>query len=215
MQPDVILLDIHLPGVTGIDAIAALGAAAPAARALMLTVSEDAQDLAAALRAGARGYLLKTADSEQLAAAIVRTVHGESTISPEMSGKLADAFRAQGGTPQVPEAAAGPDAVETLSPREREILAQLARGASNKEIARKLGIAETTVKIHVQHILRKLGSPRACWRRCWRRCWRPSGGWRGDAGAIAGRCGALRCCSERLIGRAVGAHGLLSGDSIP
>jgi two-component system nitrate/nitrite response regulator NarL len=156
LQPEVILLDIHLPGVTGIDAIAALAQAAPAARVLMLTVSEDAQDLAAALRAGARGYLLKTADGDQLAAAIVRAAQGESTIGPEMSGKLADAFRAQGGAAAEGAEAAAPDAIETLSPRERQILAQIARGASNKEIARALDIAETTVKIHVQHILRKL-----------------------------------------------------------
>jgi two-component system nitrate/nitrite response regulator NarL len=159
LQPDVILLDIHLPGVTGIDAIAALAQAAPAARVLMLTVSEDAQDLAAALRAGARGYLLKTADGDQLASAIVRSVQGESTISPEMSGKLADAFRAQGAAGAAEKGSAGepaPDAIAALSPREREILALIARGASNKEIARTLDIAETTVKIHVQHILRKL-----------------------------------------------------------
>ena len=153
LQPDVILLDNHLPGVNGVDALPGLREAAPTARVLMLTVSEDERDLGAALRGGARGYLLKTADSPALAEAIERAMRGESTISPEMSGKLADAFQA--GVAATKPDASGPLAM--LSPREREILAGIARGASNKEIGRGLGIAETTVKIHVQHILRKLG----------------------------------------------------------
>lgn len=158
LQPDVILLDNHLPGVHGVDALPGLREAAPAARVLMLTVSEDERDLAAALRGGARGYLLKTADHEVLAAAIERAARDESTISPEMTGKLVSAFQSLG--PAAAGAAApdaAPDPYGTLSPREQQILAEIARGASNKEIARTLGIAETTVKIHVQHILRKLG----------------------------------------------------------
>jgi two-component system, NarL family, nitrate/nitrite response regulator NarL len=151
-KPDVILLDNHLPGVNGVDALPGLREAAPAARVLMLTVSEDERDLAAALRGGARGYLLKTADSPVLAAAIERTMRGESTISPEMTAKLADAF---GAAP--PGAPALRPPIDELSPREQQILGQIAEGASNKEIARVLFIAETTVKIHVQHILRKLG----------------------------------------------------------
>ncbi len=158
LRPDVILLDNHLPGVNGVDALPGLREAAPAARVLMLTVSEDEQDLAAALRGGARGYLLKTADHEVLAAAIERAARDESTISPEMTGKLVSAFQSLGPTPPAPaEPDPDPDPYATLSPREQQILAEIARGASNKEIARTLGIAETTVKIHVQHILRKLG----------------------------------------------------------
>ena len=153
LQPDVILLDNHLPGVNGVDALPGLREVAPGARVLMLTVSEDERDLGAALRGGARGYLLKTADSEALAEAIERAMRGESTISPEMAGKLADAFQAGAA----PAAQAAPNPLDVLSPREREILACIARGASNKEIGRELDIAETTVKIHVQHILRKLG----------------------------------------------------------
>lgn len=158
LQPDVILLDNHLPGVNGVDALPGLREAAPAARVLMLTVSEDERDLAAALRGGARGYLLKTADHEVLSAAIERAARDESTISPEMTGKLVSAFQSLGPTPPAPaEPEPAPDPYATLSPREQQILAEIARGASNKEIARTLGIAETTVKIHVQHILRKLG----------------------------------------------------------
>lgn len=150
LQPDVILLDNHLPGVTGIQALAGLREAAPQARILMLTVSEDSEDLQAALRGGAQGYLLKTIEGEQLVDAIQRCMRGEAAISPEMTGKLVAALQ-NPGTP------APPDPTGQLSPREHEVLEQIALGASNKEIARTLDIAETTVKIHVQHILRKLG----------------------------------------------------------
>ncbi len=158
-QPDVILLDNHLPGVHGVQALAGLREVAPAAQVLMLTVSEDERDLAAALRGGARGYLLKTVDSDALASAIVRTVAGQSTISPEMTGKLVTAFQSLQAEPTAPATPvpAPAEPLASLSPREQQILAEIARGASNKEIARTLAIAETTVKIHVQHILRKLG----------------------------------------------------------
>ena len=159
LGPDVILLDNHLPGVAGIAALPGLKEAAPAARVLMLTVSEDEGDLAAALRAGAHGYLLKTVDSETLAQAIERAMHGESVVSPEMTGKLVSAFQQASARPaadETPTPPAATDPIRSLSPREREILQHIARGASNKEIARALAIAETTVKIHVQHILRKL-----------------------------------------------------------
>jgi len=155
-QPDVILLDNHMPGVNGVDALAGFRDVAPAARVLMLTVSEDERDLAAALRGGARGYLLKTLDSDMLAAAILRAMAGDSVISPEMTSKLVSAFQSRQGEAPAADAAGDPDPIHSLSPREREILAHIARGASNKETARELGIAEATVKIHVQHILRKL-----------------------------------------------------------
>lgn len=182
--PTIILLDNHLPGVRGVDAIPALKMAAPAARVLMLTVSEDAEDLAATLQAGADGYLIKTVASEQLCDALIKVLDGESVISPEMMTKLVSAFRAQSlpgvaalpasasstepATPSSAAEEAPPDAgqpqvsadakaLHSLSPRELEILVLIAHGDSNKLIARQLDIAETTVKIHVQHILRKLG----------------------------------------------------------
>ena len=166
LKPDVILLDIHLPGVTGIDAVAGLKEAAPGARVLMLTVSENDEDLAAGLRAGADGYLLKTIDTEELAHSIVRVWEGDTVISPEMMGKLVGLLRA-GAVRDLPSQDAQPpvavesglqadDPIHNLSPREGEILRLVARGDSNKVIARALDIAETTVKIHVQHILRKL-----------------------------------------------------------
>ncbi|MGB0127869.1 MAG: response regulator [Rhodocyclaceae bacterium] len=155
-QPDVILLDNHLPGVTGVDALAGFKEVAPLARVLMLTMSEDERDLAAALRGGAHGYLLKTVDSEALATSIVRAMAGESVVSPEMTSKLVSAFQSLQGEAALPESVPNLDPIHSLSPREQEILAHIARGATNKEIARALDIAETTVKIHVQHILRKL-----------------------------------------------------------
>lgn len=167
-QPDVILLDNHLPGVHGIEALPQLIAAAPGARVVMLTVSEDAEDLARALTQGAAGYLLKTIEGEELLDAIVRVRSGESVVSPDMTTKLIAAYRqavsgaqdnaAEGVAPAATPAPsdAGGEALRRLSPREHDILREIARGASNKEIARALDIAETTVKIHVQHILRKL-----------------------------------------------------------
>lgn len=167
LQPDVILLDNHLPGVNGVDALPALREAAPDARILMLTVSEDENDLAAALRGGAIGYLLKTTEGDALTAAIRRAMDGDSVVAPEMMSKLVAAYRgAASGNPSEgagklssePESPenTGAALVASLSPRELEILRGIARGASNKEVAREHGIAETTVKIHVQHILRKL-----------------------------------------------------------
>lgn len=166
-QPDLILLDNHLPGVRGVDGIGALKDAFRGVRILMLTVSENEDDLAAAMHAGADGYLLKTVESDHLCDSIVKVLAGESVISAEMMSKFVAAFRAQPSLAQntsaqqttTPNLAPEPldcSALEALSAREREILACLARGDSNKVIARALDIAETTVKVHVQHILRKL-----------------------------------------------------------
>ncbi|MEO5736200.1 MAG: response regulator [Variovorax sp.] len=158
LKPDVILLDNHLPGVTGVDALPALREAAPAARVLMLTVSEDERDLAGALRGGASGYLLKTIEGHALSAAIRRAMRGECIVAEEMTGKLVAAYRGAAAPRPVPlvEPAAPASPLHALSPREQDILRGVAHGQGNKEIARSLGIAETTVKIHVQHILRKL-----------------------------------------------------------
>ena len=170
-QPDLILLDNHLPGVLGVDGIAALKEAAPSTRILMLTVSENEADLAAALQAGAEGYLLKTVELDSLSESIIKVLEGESVVSPEMMTKLVAAFRSKAALPTPDEVSAegtvgnleapSPDSPEEsalalLSAREREVLALIAQGASNKVIARQLNIEQTTVKVHVQHILRKL-----------------------------------------------------------
>lgn len=151
-KPDVVLLDNHLPGVRGVDAVQTVRQAAPEARVVMLTVSEEAADLGAALRAGASGYLLKTCEAAELVGAIHRAREGEAVISPDMTDKLAKAFE----TPAPASPADAGRAESPLTPRERQVAAAIVRGASNKEIARELDIAETTVKIHVQSILRKL-----------------------------------------------------------
>ncbi len=173
-RPDLILLDNHLPGVLGVDGIVPLKQAAPGIRILMLTVSENENDLAAALQAGADGYLLKTVELDHLSEYIIKVLAGESVISPEMMTKLVTAFRSKSALPPALPVAPGEsallldmpagaaelaparDSADLLSAREREVLALIALGDSNKLIARKLDIAETTVKIHVQHILRKL-----------------------------------------------------------
>ncbi len=158
--PDIILLDNHLPGVRGIDGISALKETAPESHILMLTVSESEADLTAALHAGADGYLLKTVESHQLCDAIIKVLAGESVISPEMMTKFVSAFRAKNLTGATELESHRSDHTESLenslSAREREVLALIARGDSNKAIARNLDIAETTVKVHVQHILQKL-----------------------------------------------------------
>ncbi len=155
LQPDLILLDNHLPGVNGVDVLPGLHEAVPGVHILMLTVSEDERDLAAALRGGASGYLLKTIEGDALVAAIIRAMRGESVVAEEMTGKLVAAYRDAAAAP-ARDGSVPASPLAQLSPREQEILRGIARGASNKEIGRDLGIAETTVKIHVQHVLRKL-----------------------------------------------------------
>lgn len=150
-QPDVVLMDLHMPGTSGLEAINLMRDEVPQVKVIMLTVSEDSDDLIDALRAGARGYLLKNIEIDFLLDSIRRAAAGESVMSSQMITKLADSMRSsqKDTTPRQMSPA-------KLSPREREIIIMLARGSSNKEIARSLALAESTVKIHVQGILRKL-----------------------------------------------------------
>lgn len=151
LKPDVVLLDLHMPGMTGREAVGQILDESPQTRVVMLTVSEDAEDLVECLRAGAAGYLLKNIETDYLVNAIQSAVRGESVMSPQMTGKLVSELRSQ------PKASAATEpGAETLTPREREIIILLAKGASNKEVARTLDVAESTVKIHVQSILKKL-----------------------------------------------------------
>lgn len=149
LRPDVVLLDLHMPGVSGLQAVKVMAEEIPDVQVLMLTVSEDAQDLMDALRAGASGYLLKNIETDMLVDAIRRAARGESVVSQQMTAKLIQGVR----SPQKPEAAGERD---RFSPRERDIMVSLAMGESNKEIARRLDLAESTVKIHVQNIFKKL-----------------------------------------------------------
>lgn len=149
LRPDVVLLDLHMPGLSGREAVRLIAEEAPGTHVVMLTVSEDADDLLDCLRAGAQGYLLKNIDAEYLLDSIRRAAAGEAVMSPQMTAKLMASVR---GAPR--EAPA--QEKDKLSPRERQIMAWIAAGASNKEIARALDLAESTVKIHVQNILKKL-----------------------------------------------------------
>lgn len=171
-QPDLVLLDNHMPGVRGIDAIPTLKEISPSAKILMLTISGDEDDLSAALMSGADGYLLKTIEPDQLANAILKQLDGESVVSSELMSKLIKMYRTHRSATlrsdiSVPKTMTSEpneqtefrpveDEVASLTSREKQILSLIARGDSNKQIGRELDIAETTVKIHVQHILRKL-----------------------------------------------------------
>ncbi len=152
LKPDVVLLDLHMPGIGGLEALRLMMEDIPQTQVVMLTVSEDAEDLLETLRAGARGYLLKNIDTEFLLESIRRAARGESVMSPQIAHKLADSLRA----PPKENLAVADVNPGKLSPREREIIVMLARGASNKEIAAVLNLSESTIKIHVQGILRKL-----------------------------------------------------------
>ncbi|WP_454725632.1 MULTISPECIES: response regulator [Cupriavidus] len=155
-RPDVILLDLNMPGLSGLETLKLLVEDLPGCAVVMLTVSEEAEELAAALRSGAQGYLLKNIEADTLTSAIRRAAAGEAVISHGMTEKLVAQFRAPAA--QAAPAAAGAGAADKarLTSREHEIVRGLARGESNKEIARELGVAESTVKIHVQNILKKL-----------------------------------------------------------
>ena len=150
-KPDVILLDLNMPGLSGLETLLLLMQDNPACAVIILTVSEEAEELGQALRDGARGYLIKNIEGDALAAAIRRAAAGEAVIDAAMTAKLVAQFRAQ---PQA--AASAPAERDKLTAREREIVQCLAKGESNKEIARHLDVAESTVKIHVQNILKKL-----------------------------------------------------------
>ena len=153
LKPDVILLDLHMPGMTGVETLQLILQGWPEAAVIMLTVSEEGEDLASALQAGARGYLIKNIDADYLIRAIERAAAGESVLAESMTAKLVAELQKQ----REPKTPAPPSELDKLTPREREILACLARGESNKLIARVLDLAESTVKIHVQNILKKLG----------------------------------------------------------
>ena len=150
---DIILLDLNMPGMSGKAVLNALQEEAVRAKVIVLTVSENAEDLADVMAAGAQGYLLKNIDASHFIDALRRVASGETIISPEMTVRLVSAMRAK----ETPPSNTPSDALlARLTPREREILAALAEGASNKEIARQFDLSESTVKVHVQNILRKL-----------------------------------------------------------
>jgi two-component system, NarL family, nitrate/nitrite response regulator NarL len=150
LKPDVILMDFSLPDGTGLEAAQAILAQDPAARIIFLTVHEDDERLFAALRAGAKGFLPKHIDMVGLLTALQNVARGEPALTARATGRVIDLFTRLAPQPQ--PAAASAD----LTTREQEVFTKLASGASNREIAEELVIAESTVKIHVRRILSKL-----------------------------------------------------------
>ncbi len=153
LKPDVVLLDLNLPGLSGLETLQLLTQDLPNCAVIILTVSEEADELGQALRDGARGYLVKNIDADALVSAIRRAANGEAVIADSMTAKLVEQFRGQASQTPPPPGSAGR---HRLTARETQIVQWLARGASNKVIARELDVSESTVKIHVQNVLKKL-----------------------------------------------------------
>jgi len=150
LDPDVVLLDLRMPVLDGIGATRSLVAAGARARILVLTTFDSDRNVVDALQAGATGFLLKDAPADQLVAAIRAAATGDAVLAPALARRLADEL-ARRPTPQ------GLDGMDQLTDRERDVLAQMAEGLSNAEIAQRLFITEGTVKTHVARILHKLG----------------------------------------------------------
>jgi DNA-binding NarL/FixJ family response regulator len=151
-QPDVVLLDVHMPDGGGAEVIRAVTAAGGDARFLALSVSDAAEDVIATIRAGARGYVTKSIAPDELADAVRRVHDGDAVFSPRLAGFVLDAFA--GGAP--PGRTAADAELDQLTAREQEVLRHLARGYMYKEIAHRLEISVKTVEAHVSSVLRKL-----------------------------------------------------------
>ena len=150
LRPDVILMDLYMPRLSGLEATRQIKAALPGTRIVVLTVSEEERDLFEAVKAGAEGYLLKNVAPPALRATLRGVARGEAYITPLMASKILHEFARHGRPPSEPSAAAA------LTAREREALQLLTRGAVNKEIAAALSISVNTVKSHLRHIMEKL-----------------------------------------------------------
>jgi two-component system nitrate/nitrite response regulator NarL len=156
LPADLILLDVKMPGMNGIDTLKQLRASGVKAPVVMLTMSREDADLSAALRAGAQGYLLKDIEPEDLVPALEAALQGNNVVARELVGTLARLVRGDAGAERAARPRAAAPFAE-LTPRELEILECIADGLSNKMIARALDITDGTVKLHVKAILRKLG----------------------------------------------------------
>jgi DNA-binding NarL/FixJ family response regulator len=150
LEPDVVLLDVHMPGGGGVEVIRRVAEIRPAVRFLALSVSDAAEDVIALIRAGARGYVTKTISAPELIDAVRRVREGDAVFSPRLAGFVLDAFAGE-----IPAAQVDPE-LDLLTPREREVLQHIARGYMYKEIAAQLGISAKTVEAHVSAVLRKL-----------------------------------------------------------
>jgi DNA-binding NarL/FixJ family response regulator len=152
MAPDVVLMDVRMPRVNGIEAARQIRELLPSTRILMLTVSDEEDDLYEAIKAGANGYLLKEISIEEVGSAIHSVMQGQSLISPSMASKLLNEFNSLAKLAAEREQLPAP----VLTARELEVLKLVARGMSNKDVADELYISENTVKNHVRNILEKL-----------------------------------------------------------
>jgi DNA-binding NarL/FixJ family response regulator len=152
-DPDVVLLDVHMPDGGGVRVIQRVAGTQPAVRFLALSVSDAAEDVIAVIRAGARGYVTKTISGAELVDAIRRVADGDAVFSPRLAGFVLDAFA---DTARAPEPSANDAQLDQLTAREREVLQHIARGYMYKEIAQRLGISVKTVEAHVSAVLRKL-----------------------------------------------------------
>jgi DNA-binding NarL/FixJ family response regulator len=152
-RPDVVLLDVHLPDGGGVAVLEALSRMPAPPAVLALSVSDAAEDVVPMIRAGALGYVTKTIDTEELVGAIARVAAGDAYFSPRLAAFVLQAF--SGGVAAA-DPAAEDDALQSLTPREREVLHHLARGYAYKRIAARLGIGTRTVESHVRAVLRKL-----------------------------------------------------------
>ena len=148
-DPDVVLVDVHLPGGGGAEVIRRVLAERPSTRFLALSVSDAPEDVIAVIRAGARGYLTKSVSGAELAEAIERVAAGDAVFSPRLAGFVLDAFGTTVSVPSDPE-------LDQLTVREREVLRLIARGYAYKEVARQLSLSVKTVETHVSSVLRKL-----------------------------------------------------------
>ena len=150
LEPDVVLLDVHMPGGGGVEVIGQVSKARPQQRFLALSVSDDPKDVIAIVRAGARGYVTKTITGDELADAVRRVRDGDAVFSPRLAGFVLDAFAGD-----LPAEEVDPE-LDQLTAREREVLRYIARGYLYKEIALRLSISVKTVEAHVSSVLRKL-----------------------------------------------------------
>jgi DNA-binding NarL/FixJ family response regulator len=153
--PDVVLLDVHLPGGGGRAVLETLRAELPEVRWLALSVSDAAEDVIAVIRAGAKGYVTKTISGPDLLDAVRRVAEGDVVFSPRLAGFVLDAFSAAGAAPEPAEEATDPG-LDLLSAREREVMQLLARGYTYREIGSRLFISVKTVESHASNVLRKL-----------------------------------------------------------
>jgi DNA-binding NarL/FixJ family response regulator len=155
-RPDVVLLDVHLPGGGGLGVLEALRAELPEVKWLALSVSDAAEDVIAVIRAGARGYVTKTISGPDLLDAVRRVADGDVVFSPRLAGFVLDAFSAAGPAPAAPVEEATDPGLDLLSAREREVMQLLARGYTYREIGSRLFISVKTVESHASNVLRKL-----------------------------------------------------------